>query len=166
MYMTVAYYIAGSIWRDLTNKSSGATVTNWQLPRNLWVGPIKPWGQDKSVLPMFFQLLCFKTLLGIFGDLRVKYCIRSLHILDPGVNKHYCNRVFKIMFHSSTTFCVLYEKCPLGSKCWNHLSWFWRNFETLETWWTGAKLPRVRRRCSNTKRIQNDPLPLQFLLNW
>ena len=37
-------------------------MTNWQLPPNLWVRPIKPWGQDKSVLPMFFQLLCFKTL--------------------------------------------------------------------------------------------------------
>ena len=128
--------------------------------------PLSPEVRTKVFCPCFFQLLCFKTLLGIFGDLRVKYCIRSLHILDPGVNKHYCKIVFTIMHHSSTTFCALYEKCPLGSKCWNHLSWFCRNFETLETWWTGAKLPRVRRRCSNTKRIQNDPLPLQFLLNW
>ena len=33
--MTVAYYIASSIWRDLTNKSSGATVTNMILDLNL-----------------------------------------------------------------------------------------------------------------------------------
>ena len=71
--------LEGSIWRDLTNKSSSATVTNWQLPRNLWVGPIKPWGQDKSVLPMFFHL--FKTLLGHYQRKPwVKYCNRSLHI--------------------------------------------------------------------------------------
>ena len=134
MYMTVAYSIAGSTWRDLTNKSSDTTVTNWQLPRNLWVGPIKPWGQDKSVLPVFFQLLCFKTLLGIsFGDLRVKYCIRSPHISDPRVKRH-----------SSTTFSTFYEKCPLGSKCWNINPRFWTNFETLETWWNWAKLPSER----------------------